>query len=480
VSFEYDRALFDPEMIAGMFDAFVTVLDAAVSQPDVPVGDLRLMSAGAEQALVALGTGTPPAARTVTAGVVDWIARDGDRVALEGGDAALTYSELGARAGAVAALLAQAGIQRGNVVAIALPKRRSSQFVVAMLACLWLGAPFVVLDYEGSAYDRCGARIVLVEGQDRERVPEQYPYVCLDDVTPGGVPPVTAAGGDVVFLHQQADLGVTHAEVLALPISSDAVVASSAPFDVPVVLATLAAGATLRLDGPGATDVFLPALTFTASPESWLGARRVVLTSGVVAPQVARDAFDHGVAEIVHTFGLDETGVFRTAHVMASAADVGDIVPVGRPLPGSSLAVVDAQDRVLPFGMIGELAVGGRHVAVSARWSADRELELCRPVVETGPVRADGPASAEITAILMRLIEEVLVVDDVTPEDDFFGIGGDSLLALSLMDRIADTFGVTLPLGVFFEDATIASVADVIAEERPRRNTITRRRLAEV
>jgi acyl carrier protein len=69
----------------------------------------------------------------------------------------------------------------------------------------------------------------------------------------------------------------------------------------------------------------------------------------------------------------------------------------------------------------------------------------------------------------------------VTPEDDFFGIGGDSLLALSLMDRIADTFGVTLPLGVFFEDATIASVADVIAKERPARHGIARRRpLAEV
>jgi acyl carrier protein len=258
---------------------------------------------------------------------------------------------------------------------------------------------------------------------------------------------VTAAASDVVFLHQQADLRVTHAEVLALPISGDAVVASSAPFDVPVILATLAARATLRLDGPQATDVFLPALTFTASPQSWLGARRIVLTSGVVAPQVVAEAFDQGVAEVVHTFGLDETGAFRTAHVMTSAAEVGDIVPVGRPLPGSSLAVVDVRGRILPFGMIGELAVDGRPVAVSARWSADRELELCQPVVETGPVRADGPASADITAILVRLIEEVLVVDDVTPEDDFFGIGGDSLLALSLMDRIADTFGVTLPLG---------------------------------
>jgi non-ribosomal peptide synthetase component F/acyl carrier protein len=486
VSFEYDRALFDPELIAGMFDAFVTVLDGAVSRPDVPIGELRLMSAGAEQAMVALGAGAAPVAGTVTARVGEWMAREGDRVAIDGGDAALTYSELGARAGAVAALLAQAGVQRGNVVAIALPKRRSSQFVVEMLACLWLGAPFVVLDYEGSAYERCGASIVLVEGQDRDKVPEQYPVACLDDVTlehvtPSGVPPVTAAASDVVFLHQQADLRVTHAEVLALPVPGDAVVASSAPFDVPVILATLAAGATLRLDGPQATDVFLPALTFTASPQSWLGARRIVLTSGVVAPQVVAEAFDQGVAEVVHTFGLDETGAFRTAHVMTSAADVGDIVPVGRPLPGSSLAVVDVRGRILPFGMIGELAVDGRPVAVSARWSADRELELCQPVVETGPVRADGPASADITAILVRLIEEVLVVDDVTPEDDFFGIGGDSLLALSLMDRIADTFGVTLPLGVFFEDATIASVADVIAKERPARHGIARRRpLAEV
>ena len=61
--------------------------------------------------------------------------------------------------------------------------------------------------------------------------------------------------------------------------------------------------------------------------------------------------------------------------------------------------------------------------------------------------------------------ERILRVDDVSPDDDFFLLGGDSLNAVELMALIENNFNVRLPLSTMLEATTPRQIADQIAME---------------
>jgi amino acid adenylation domain-containing protein len=69
---------------------------------------------------------------------------------------------------------------------------------------------------------------------------------------------------------------------------------------------------------------------------------------------------------------------------------------------------------------------------------------------------------------LVKIWEEVLGVQPVGTEDDFFELGGDSLLALNLVAAIERSFGCTLGLAPLFENATVTGLVPLLeaAEKR--------------
>jgi amino acid adenylation domain-containing protein len=66
---------------------------------------------------------------------------------------------------------------------------------------------------------------------------------------------------------------------------------------------------------------------------------------------------------------------------------------------------------------------------------------------------------------LVALWEEFLGISPIGIRDNFFDLGGDSLLAARLFDRIGQIFGKKLPLSVFFAGATIENVAQALRED---------------
>ncbi len=64
----------------------------------------------------------------------------------------------------------------------------------------------------------------------------------------------------------------------------------------------------------------------------------------------------------------------------------------------------------------------------------------------------------------MQLWGELLKLSNVSIEDKFYELGGDSLLATKLFTRIQTTFKIKLPIRVVFENLTIAAMAEAIDE----------------
>jgi acyl carrier protein len=73
-----------------------------------------------------------------------------------------------------------------------------------------------------------------------------------------------------------------------------------------------------------------------------------------------------------------------------------------------------------------------------------------------------GEASATEVALL-GLWRSVLGVEDLSPTDDFFFLGGDSLTGVALLDEVSSSFGVELPpLAMYDEASTVATMAAYI------------------
>jgi len=72
------------------------------------------------------------------------------------------------------------------------------------------------------------------------------------------------------------------------------------------------------------------------------------------------------------------------------------------------------------------------------------------------------PPQGEIEGELARIWSDVLKISPVGRNDCFFEMGGDSLLATSILHKIQDVFGVELPIRAIFELRTIKALAETI------------------
>lgn len=73
-----------------------------------------------------------------------------------------------------------------------------------------------------------------------------------------------------------------------------------------------------------------------------------------------------------------------------------------------------------------------------------------------------GPPAEGTEAALAAIWAEALGVEGIGRGDDFFALGGHSILATRVMARVRGRFGVELPLRSFFEAPTLAELARII------------------
>ncbi|WP_097093723.1 class I adenylate-forming enzyme family protein [Novosphingobium sp. Chol11] len=103
------------------------------------------------------------------------VARASERTGLVDGDCRLTYGQMDERASCVAGNLAALGIGKGDRVALLLDNRW--EFMVAMLACIRLGAIFVPMNFRqrmpelAFALNDCGAVMIIHEATMSGEIP---------------------------------------------------------------------------------------------------------------------------------------------------------------------------------------------------------------------------------------------------------------------------------------------------------------------
>ncbi|WP_447980425.1 SDR family NAD(P)-dependent oxidoreductase [Candidatus Nitrospira bockiana] len=88
-----------------------------------------------------------------------------------------------------------------------------------------------------------------------------------------------------------------------------------------------------------------------------------------------------------------------------------------------------------------------------------------RPHLTTAYVAPRDAVEQAVAAIW----ERVLGLEQVGAHDDFFELGGESLVALQILNRVRDACGTELSLRQFFEKPTVAGLAAMIRERDDRR-----------
>ncbi len=103
-------------------------------------------------------------------------------------------------------------------------------------------------------------------------------------------------------------------------------------------------------------------------------------------------------------------------------------------------------------GNLGPAEAGPHAEGAGSHDIQDVGAGFSRPVVVDGPHPPHGTQFENPTeAGLAGIWRELIGADEIEPGSNFFELGGDSLLLMTLASRIARVFGVTLPMRELFE-----------------------------
>jgi amino acid adenylation domain-containing protein len=419
----YQRALFEKETIRRLANHYATLLESLAATPTARIRDLQML--GAEERTQILDEwGRGKAVLWSGETIIDLVRAQAERtphaVALLAGegDEHLTYAQLHQQTEAVAAFLAENGAGHGSAVGVLLP--RSLDIVVALLGIWRAGVTFVPLDSsyppERTAFMLKDAKVqavltnaVLSESLPRNtdvkilQLDHKHPVAKAPDVAikPSGIAYVIYTSGST---GQPKGVALTHASlarhIVAMrdyynvtsadrhlhfsPFTFDAsfeqllpplvaggsvvirgerlwdheeFAAKAAKFELTMVDLPMAYWHKLAHYATTAGSGFLPKRLrlFVAGGEA-------MSTDGLVAWQTGPLAD----RRLVNAYGPTEATITATAceaSVYKLSEDLAGSVPIGRPLPGRSLFILDRNHNIVPARVPGEIYIGGELLA---------------------------------------------------------------------------------------------------------------------
>ncbi|MFE6774974.1 SDR family NAD(P)-dependent oxidoreductase [Streptomyces sp. NPDC057702] len=118
------------------------------------------------------------------------------------------------------------------------------------------------------------------------------------------------------------------------------------------------------------------------------------------------------------------------------------------------------------YARLMDLAEPAQVLISTADFVARHDQWVGRPLGAPGPT-APAPAAPgdpeladEVTTVVARVWREVLGVTELTGASNFFDLGGDSLLGVTLAHRLGQTFGVVMSVITMFDKPTVQAMAE--------------------
>ena len=119
----------------------------------------------------------------------------------------------------------------------------------------------------------------------------------------------------------------------------------------------------------------------------------------------------------------------------------------------------------LPEYMMPSVFVPLKHLPVNPNGKIDRKA---LPAPEPIRGRAEiEPPQTPVEEALARIWREVIGVENVGREDNFFDVGGHSLAMARVQEKLRKEFRKDIPLVAMFEHATIRALARYLAGDLP-------------
>ena len=413
---EYATDVFEPATLRRLLDALASVLDAALQQPDAPVGQLPLIDDEQRRTLLvgfhAHRRPLPPPCPLHEL-FENHAAATPDNVAVRCGGWDYRYGEINARANRFARLLQSRGVRPEQCVGVLLP--RSVELIIAMLSVMKAGGVYLPLDPHAPSqrleYILGDARpaVVITDESHAAQVPQVQPRLIVEGLASDAasladaplvvvVPPEQLAyciytSGSTgrpkgVLVEHRSVVGFVRSQNRLLEIHpTDRVLQLfSTVFDgsLAETFNALASGACLVLgDAQTYASVealeelirregvtlaqFTPSMLQALRPDAVPNLRTIISAGeAITAELVARWAPGR---RFFNAYGPTEASVGAT---MTALDSVEPSPPIGRPMDHVAVYILDDQRQLLPIGVPGEICLGG--VGVARRYLHQPEL----------------------------------------------------------------------------------------------------------
>ncbi|GAB3932897.1 non-ribosomal peptide synthetase [Mucilaginibacter myungsuensis] len=405
----YTSALFDPETIEAMAGGFEQLLAIVTADPEKRIRDIF---SGDKQdqvsdASILADTDAPYPAKPLHQLIKGIAQQYPTNTAVQFGDTKLSYKQLDEASDKLAALLIGKGIQKGDLVALAV--NRTADMMTALLGILKTGAAYLPIDPEYPVerikytLNDADAKLMIIPHDHRDHFVTDTEQLLIEDaiVESSAIdspsPDVQVDPSDLAYvLYTSGTTGypkgvqITHANLVNFLVSMQ-----SAPGMKPAD--KLLAVTTISFDIAG-LELFLPLITgacvvitdtqtardgrallqivrdqqismMQATPYTWKMLLEAgwneqlplkVLCGGEALPKDLAMKLLEKCGELWNMYGPTETTIWSTVKQVTPS---DTIISIGKPIANTQVYILDEKRKAVPIGATGEIYISGDGVA---------------------------------------------------------------------------------------------------------------------
>lgn len=413
----YSSDLFAEATVERMLGHYANLLEAVLGDKTLSVGKLQMLGSGERETILSSTTSVVdhPASRTMVDLLDEQVGRSPDAIAVLDEKDKLTYQQLADRSDKLAAWLRARGVVAETPVALLID--RSVEVIVALIGILKAGGAYVPLDVslprERLAFilDDIDAKLIITTSTHRKTLlamdRAELELISLDEngenifgsslplvtdrPTPGSLAYIIYTSGSTgqpkgVMIEHEALVDHLYGFMQAARLRDCASFAMFSPISADmghsIIYSAFLAGAALHvlsaellLDGPGLLNYFqnnqidcikiVPSLwlSYSDGDKLLLARKKMIFGGEALAPGVHHQLKISGYqGEVYNHYGPTETTIGRCIHRVNLDREYTNI-PIGRPFSNTNIYVVGRDGELVPYGIAGELHIGGRGVA---------------------------------------------------------------------------------------------------------------------